>query len=65
MPGALLVWLRYESLSEWSTTGVLLHRLDQLDLAYLAVFYIGAACVFWAHYRRESQPLERQQLKWL
>lgn len=65
IPGALLVWLRYLSLARWSATGLLLHRLDQLDLAYLALFYIGAAGLFWSRYRRELQPLERQQLKWL
>lgn len=65
IPGILLVWLRYQSLARWSVTGLLLHRLDQLDLAYLALFYIGAAGLFWARYRHETQPLERQQLKWL
>ena len=65
LPGALLVWLRYLSLARWSVTGLVLHRLDQLDLAYLVVFYVGAAGLFWARYRRELQPLERQQLKWL
>ena len=65
IPGALLVWLRYLSLARWSATGLLLHRLDQLDLAYLTLFYIGAAGLFWVRYHQESQPLERQQLKWL
>ncbi len=65
VPGVLLVWLRYLSLRRWSVTGLLLHRLDQMDLAYLAVFYVGAAGLFWSRYRREQQPLERQQLKWL
>ncbi len=65
LPGALLVWLRYLSLARWSVTGLVLHRLDQLDLAYLVLFYLGAAGLFWARYRREVQPLERQQLKWL
>ena len=31
----------------------------------MAAFYLIAAAVFWVRYRREHQPLERQQLKWL
>ena len=65
LPGASLVWLRYLSLARWSVTGLLQHRLDQIDLAYLALFYLLAAAVFFARYRQERQPLERQQLKWL
>ena len=65
IPGAVLAWLRCLSLTRWSATGLLQHRLDQIDLAYLASFYILAAGVFWVRYSREPQPLERQQLKWL
>ena len=65
VPGVLLAYLRYLSLASWSVTGLMQHRLDQIDLAYLAVFYILAAGVFWVRYRSESETLERQQLKWL
>ena len=65
VPGAVLAYLRYCSLFRWSVTGLLQHRLDQIDLAYLAIFYILAATVFWFRYRTESETLERQQLKWL
>ena len=65
LPGVALMWLRYLSETRWSVTGILQRRLDQIDYVYLAVFYILAAIVFWARYRRETQPLERQQLKWL
>ena len=65
VPGAVLVWLRHLSMTRWEATGLLQRRLDQIDYVYLAVFYILAAVVFWLRYRRESQPLERQQLKWL
>ena len=51
--------------SHWSLTARLQHRLDQIDIAYLAVFYLLAAAVFWFRYRTEPQPLQRQQLKWL
>ncbi|MDQ2925187.1 MAG: ATP-binding protein [Acidobacteriota bacterium] len=65
VPGAILVGLRYLSIERWSATGLLQHRLDQIDYGYLAIFYIVAAVVFWFRYRSEQNPLERQQLKWL
>ncbi len=65
LPGLFLVCLRVLSLTYWSVTGKLQHRLDQIDYAYLAGYYLIAAAVFLVRYRRESRPLERQQLKWL
>ena len=65
VPGAVLVGLRWMSLKVWSPTERLQHRLDQIDYAYLAGYYVLAAVVFWMRYRREQQPLQRQQLKWL
>lgn len=65
LPGAALLVLRFLSFHLWSSTGRLQHRLDQIDYAYLAAYYIIAALVFWIRYRREQQPLQRQQLKWL
>ncbi|HLI76689.1 MAG TPA: ATP-binding protein [Acidobacteriaceae bacterium] len=65
VPGAVLVWLRYMSLFHWAPTARLQHRLDQIDYAYLAAFYLLAATVFWVRYRTAAQPLQRQQLKWL
>lgn len=65
LPGALLVYLRYLSLFHWQPTARLQHRLDQVDLAYLAGYYLLAAAVFWVRYRTAAQPLQRQQLKWL
>lgn len=65
VPGAWLAWLRYRSLTHWSATGLLQHRLSQIDYLYLAMFYVLAAAVFWFRYQHETQTLERQQLKWL
>lgn len=65
IPGAVLVLLRFLSLEHWQPTELLQHRLDKIDYAYLAGYYIIAATVFWVRYRREHQPLQRQQLKWL
>ena len=65
LPGVVLVGLRWMSLKVWSPTERLQHRLDQIDYAYLAGYYVLAAVVFWVRYRHEQQPLQRQQLKWL
>jgi PAS domain S-box-containing protein len=65
LPSAVLVLLRYLSLEHWAPTELLQHRLDKIESAYMAGYYIIAAAVFWARYRREHQPLQRQQLKWL
>ena len=55
LPGAVLILLRYLSLEHWSATGRLQHRLDQVGYAYLAVFYLIAAAVFWLRYHAEQQ----------
>ena len=65
VPGAVLVNLRFLSLFRWQLTAQLQHRLDQIDYAYLAAYYVLAAAVFWVRYRSAVQPLQRQQLKWL
>ena len=65
LPGAVLVVLRYLSLQHWSPTQLLQHRLDKISFSYMAAYYLIAAAVFWVRYRREHQPLQRQQLKWL
>ncbi len=65
LPGAGLIGLWLLTIYRWSPTGLLQHRLDQIDYAYLALFYLTAAAVFWFRYRSEPQPLQRQQLKWL
>ena len=65
VPGAVLVALRALSLWYWSSTERMQHKLDQVDYCYLAGYYVLAAVIFWVRHRREEQPLERQQLKWL
>jgi two-component system NtrC family sensor kinase len=64
-PGAGLLVLWITAMVRWQATGVLMHRLDQIDFAYIAVFYILAATLFSLSYRQASTPLLRQQLKWL
>ena len=49
----------------WSATGRLSHRLDQIGVGYMALYYVVAAVVFYTRYVHAGSPLERQQLKWL
>jgi PAS domain S-box-containing protein len=65
VPGIFLLGLEYTAIRFWSATEILLHRLDQILLGYLALYYVIAAVVFWFRYRRAESGLERQQLKWL
>ena len=65
LPGLALVLLKIVAIERWAATERLHHRLDQIDVGYLALYYVIAAGVFWHRYRHTGQPLERQQLKWL
>jgi two-component system NtrC family sensor kinase len=65
LPGIFLIGLQYRAIRFWSATEVLLHRLDQIAVGYLALYYVIAAIVFRMRYRRAESALERQQLKWL
>ena len=65
VPGAFLIGLQYHAIRFWAATGALQHRLDQIALGYVALYYVIAAVVFRTRYRRAESALERQQLKWL
>lgn len=65
LPGVLVFSLQVAAITRWSATERLKHRLDQIGIGYLALYYVVAATVFWLRYRTADRPLERQQLKWL
>jgi two-component system NtrC family sensor kinase len=65
VPGIFLIWLQYTAIHTWSATEVLNHRLEQISVGYLALYYVIAAVVFRFRYRHAASALERQQLKWL
>jgi PAS domain S-box-containing protein len=65
LPGIFLVGLQYWAIRYWSATELLRHKLDQISVGYLALYYVIAAIVFRVRYRRAESALERQQLKWL
>jgi PAS domain S-box-containing protein len=64
-PGIALVALWITAITRWQATGILQHRLNQVNYAYIAAFYVLAAALFVYSYNRASTPLLRQQLKWL
>ena len=65
LPGIYLVALQVVALTRWSATESLKHRLDKINLGYMAVFYLWAAAIFFIRAQRTEFPLVRQQLKWL
>ncbi len=65
VPGIALIGLYAAAIRLWSATELLSHRLNQVALSYLAIYYMAAALVFFINYRRADNPLTRQQLKWL
>jgi two-component system NtrC family sensor kinase len=65
LPGLSLICIQVAALNLWQATETLKHRLDKIALAYMAIYYVWAAAVFFARSRRAENPLERQQLKWL
>ena len=64
-PGAALIGLWVIAITRWQATGLLMHRLDQIDFVYISAFYVSAATLFSLSYRQATTPLLRQQLKWL
>ena len=65
IPGAILVGIQLAAILLWSATERLQHRLDQISVGYLALYYVIAAMVFFVRNRGADSPLQRQQLKWL
>jgi two-component system, NtrC family, sensor kinase len=65
LPGLAVIALQVVAMRQWQATGLLATRLDQLAMAYLAVYFVMAALVFFRNYMRQKNPLRRQQLKWL
>src|ERR1700744_3686164 len=65
LPSVLVIAVQAFAFLYWSATELLLHRLEQIAVGYLAFYYVLAALVFFGHYRITHDPLRRQQLKWL
>ncbi len=65
LPGLALGVLQVVALTRWSALEALRYRLDKIAYAYMAIYYLWAAIIFFIRSRRAQDPLQRQQLKWL
>src|ERR1700760_152578 len=65
LPGLVVFGLQLLAILAWRATELLNIRLNQLAMGYLGVYYVLAAIVFYLNYVRQTNPLRRQQLKWL
>jgi two-component system, NtrC family, sensor kinase len=65
LPSVVVIAVQVCAFLYWSATELLLHRLEQIAVGYLAAYYVLAAMVFFAHYKITHDALRRQQLKWL
>ncbi|MGC2403789.1 MAG: PDZ domain-containing protein, partial [Acidobacteriaceae bacterium] len=65
VPGLALLGLQIVAVVAWQATELLKTRLDQLAMGYLAIYYVLAALIFFRNYLLQTNPLRRQQLKWL
>ena len=65
LPAALLLAVQVIALSTLTARANLIFNLDRLSMAYLAAYFLGAAFIMRRTYRQASQPVLRQQMKWL
>jgi PAS domain S-box-containing protein len=65
VPGAILLGVRVLVFTQLEASSRLWWKLDQLDMLYLAVYFVIATAVLWDSYRKSNTPLERQQMKWI
>ena len=65
LPGAILLAIHLFAFRNLEATGLLLFRLDQMEWAYLVLFFAISAVVLWKSYERADTPLLRQQMKWV
>ena len=64
-PAVILLSVQVLALGTLTARANLIFNLDRLQMAYLAIYFLGAAFVMRHTYRQASQPVLRQQMKWL
>jgi PAS domain S-box-containing protein len=65
VPGALLMGLRILARVQLEASASLDWYFNRLEIAYWAAYFVWAAGVLWASYRKSNTPLGRQQMKWI
>src|SRR5215467_3910944 len=64
-PAALLFGVQFYAAYRWDITESLRWNLDRLQILYQALYFIVAAAILWASYRKAYIPIVRQQMKWI
>jgi len=65
LPGATLLLVQVVALQFLKASERLLWNLNRVHWAYLTIFFVSAAVVLWRNYRQATEPILRQQLKWI
>ena len=65
VPAAILLAIQIVAQSTLNARGDFLFNLNRLQMTYLAVYFLAAAFVMRRTYREATQPVLRQQMKWL
>jgi PAS domain S-box-containing protein len=65
MPGFALLAFHILSKELSRASEMLRWQIDRLEMAYLVVYFVGAAIIFLHSYRDANRPILRQQLKWV
>ncbi|HMK29837.1 MAG TPA: histidine kinase N-terminal 7TM domain-containing protein, partial [Terriglobales bacterium] len=65
LPALFLLGAHVGALRLLEPSEVLRHRLDQVEMSYLALYFLTAAGVLWHSYKSARTPILRQQMKWV
>ena len=64
-PAVILLGVQILAVTTLTARADLSFNLDRIQMSYLAAYFLGAAFVMRRNYREASQPVLRQQMKWL
>src|SRR6185369_13350661 len=65
LPGLFLLAFHILSKTLSRASEMLRWQIDRVEMAYLALYFAAAALVYLHSYRQATQPILRQQLKWV
>ena len=65
IPAAVLVAIQVMAVVVWDFNESLRWNLDRVQMLYQTLYFLAAAAVLWASYRKAYIPIVRQQMKWI
>jgi two-component system, NtrC family, sensor kinase len=65
VPATVLVVIQVVGLQLWAFTESVRWNLDRLGMLYETAYFVLAAVILWASYRKANIPIVRQQMKWI